>query len=61
MSTTDINKIFLYGGDYTKQIISKIKNRFWIDLLNAWFSFTKAINIGENVESILYFPLWFNV
>lgn len=60
MCNFDIDKLYLFGGDYTQQIIKRIKNPFWIDLLSAWYRFTKAINIGGNVESILYSPLWFN-
>ena len=53
-----INEILRYCDCYPKQIIRKITNKFWRDVVLSIIKFNDSTNQKKN--SIQYMPLWHN-
>ena len=53
-----INELLRYGDGYPKQIIMKITNKFWRDVVLSIIEFNNATN--QEKKYIQYMPLWHN-
>ena len=56
---TTVTKIIQLGQLYTLELVSKIHNIFWRDILMAYGSLLSSINPKSNYEKLIS-PLWYN-
>lgn len=59
LSNIDFIKLLTVGDGFSVLNIQRLKNPFWIDLLQSWKEFTRHLNI-ENISEILHSPIWYN-
>ena len=55
----NIHNIFKYGDNYTKILLSKIKNDFWKDIILSVQKLEKVCNIFNHAQ-LQSSPLWYN-
>ena len=60
LSNINFSKLFILGGWYAHDLAKTVVNPFWTDLLKAWSKYTKQIQIGSSIESVVYSQLWMN-
>ena len=54
-----VDKIILFGPNYSQNIARKVKNKFWSEVLNCWSDVIQNIPANES-KTILAEPLWDN-
>ena len=57
--TINFNEIFSFGTSYIESFLSKIKNKFWIDVMKAYSEILK-LNKIDNEDSVLSSPIFYN-
>ena len=57
--TINFNEVFSFGTSCIQSLLSKIKNKFWIDVMKAYSEILK-LNKTDNEDSFLSSPIFFN-
>ena len=57
---TELDKIFLFGSQWSSHIANQINNRFWQDVLNAWCELIDNCLSSDKFCKGICGPLWYN-
>ena len=54
-----VKKLALLGPSYPTMIAKRIKNQFWIEVLDCWSTFLSKLQ-AQNSSNLLMSPIWYN-
>ena len=58
---TELDKIFLFGSQWSSHVANQINNRFWQDVLNAWYELIDNRSSSDKFCEGICGPLFYSI
>ena len=56
----NVESLLIRGDTYIKEIRNNCRNKFWYDVLDAWYKFTQLLR-PKSIEDIMAMNIWNNI